>query len=240
MSDLRLDALVDYSMYVATAVSFAFLAAWLVKSLAPWAAGSGIPEVKTTLSGFVIRSHTSWQTFTVKLIGLVFVVSSGLNVGKQGPLVHVAVCLADIFSNFFAKFRHNEAKKREMMSAAAAAGVAVAFAAPIGGVLFSLEEVSYYFPHKTLWRAFFCASIAALVLGLCTPFDTSVLFQVTYTENWRYFELLPFAFLGIIGGLLGAIFIKVHASRYQMYIYICRERERGRERLSCSSGISLT
>ena len=44
------------------------------------------------------------------------------------------------------------AKRREVLSAACAAGVAVAFGAPIGGVLFSLEEVSYYFPPKVMWR----------------------------------------------------------------------------------------
>ena len=53
-------------------------------------------------------------------------------------------------AQFFPKYKHNEAKMREMLSAAAAAGVSVAFGAPIGGVLFSLEEVSYYFPLKEL------------------------------------------------------------------------------------------
>lgn len=49
------------------------------------------------------------------------------------------------------------AKRREILSAACAAGVAVAFGAPIGGTLFSLEEVSYFFPPKvsqTLFKTF--------------------------------------------------------------------------------------
>lgn len=34
---------------------------------------------------------------------------------------------------------HSLARKREVLSAAAAAGISVAFGSPIGGVLFSLE-----------------------------------------------------------------------------------------------------
>jgi chloride channel 3/4/5 len=49
--------------------------------------------------------------------------------------------------------------------------VAVAFGAPIGGVLFSLEEVSYYFPSKTMWRAYFCALISAVVLKVYIYFS---------------------------------------------------------------------
>ncbi len=48
----------------------------------------------------------------------------------------------------------------QILSASVAAGITVAFGAPIGGVLFSLEEASYYFPLKTLWRSFFCAMVA--------------------------------------------------------------------------------
>ena len=87
------------------------------------------------------------------------------------------------------------------MSAAAAAGVSVAFGAPIGGVLFSLEEVSYYFPMKTLWRSFFCAMIAAFTLKYMNPFGTGhlVMFYVEYDTPWKLFELVPFIFLGALG-----------------------------------------
>lgn len=98
-----------------------------------------------------------------------------------------------------------------MLSAASAAGVSVAFAAPIGGVLFSLEEVSYYFPSKTMWRSFFCALISTVTIRLINPLGTGqlVLFQVSYSKDWHAFEFLPFLALGIFGGLYGAFFIHV-------------------------------
>ena len=98
-----------------------------------------------------------------------------------------------------------------MLSAASAAGVTVAFGSPIGGVLFSLEEVSYYFPLKTMWRSFFCALIAALTLKTLNPLGTGklVMFQVQFNQDWHLFELIPFSILGILGGLFGAFFIKL-------------------------------
>ena len=140
----------------------ATFAAYLVGRISPYAAGSGIPEVKTILGGFVIRGFLGLWTLLTKYVGLILSVSSGLSLGKEGPLVHVACCCGNVFTRLFAKYRQNEGKRREVLSAAAAAGVAVAFGAPVGGVLFSLEEVSYYFPHKTMWRSFFCALTATV------------------------------------------------------------------------------
>ncbi|XP_062998023.1 H(+)/Cl(-) exchange transporter 5 isoform X1 [Elgaria multicarinata webbii] len=200
----------NYFVYVLWALTFSLLAVLLVRGFAPYACGSGIPEIKTILSGFIIRGYLGKWTLLIKTITLVLAVSSGLSLGKEGPLVHVACCCGNILCHLFTKYRKNEAKRREVLSAAAAAGVSVAFGAPIGGVLFSLEEVSYYFPLKTLWRSFFAALVAAFTLRSINPFGNSrlVLFYVEFHSPWHLVELVPFILLGIFGGLWGAFFIR--------------------------------
>ncbi|XP_067327698.1 H(+)/Cl(-) exchange transporter 5 isoform X2 [Anolis sagrei] len=202
--------ILNYFIYVLWALLFSLLAVLLVRGFAPYACGSGIPEIKTILSGFIIRGYLGKWTLVIKTVTLVLAVSSGLSLGKEGPLVHVACCCGNILCHLFTKYRKNEAKRREVLSAAAAAGVSVAFGAPIGGVLFSLEEVSYYFPLKTLWRSFFAALVAAFTLRSINPFGNSrlVLFYVEFHTPWHLLELVPFVLLGIFGGLWGAFFIR--------------------------------
>merc|ERR1719391_1676523 len=173
-----------YVSYVIWALLFAALAASLVRMFAPYACGSGIPEIKTILSGFIIRGYLGKWTFLIKSVSIMLAVASGLSLGKEGPMVHIACCIGNIISYLFPKYGRNEAKKREILSAASAARVSVAFGAPIGGVLFSLEEVSYYFPLKTLWRSFFCALVAAFVLQSINPFgnEQAVMFFINYND----------------------------------------------------------
>ncbi|PYH96034.1 hypothetical protein BO71DRAFT_321805 [Aspergillus ellipticus CBS 707.79] len=174
------------------------------------AAGSGVAEVKVINSGFVLHGYLGFKTLLIKTVALVFSVSSGLSLGKEGPYVHIATCVGNICCRIFSKYNHNDGKRREVLSASAASGVAVAFGSPIGGVLFSLEEVSYYFPPKTLFRTFFCCIAAALSLKFLNPYGTGkiVLFQVRYLGDWEMFEMAIFIFLGVLGGALGALFIK--------------------------------
>ncbi|KAK3109314.1 glycerol ethanol, ferric requiring protein, partial [Teratosphaeriaceae sp. CCFEE 6253] len=129
-----------------------------------------------------------------------------------GPSVHYAVCTGNVISRFFDKYRRNAAKTREVLSACAAAGVAVAFGSPIGGVLFSLEEMSNYFPLKTLWRSYYCCLVATAVLAAMNPFRTGqlVMFTVSYDRSWHFFELPFYILLGVFGGLYGAFVMKWH------------------------------
>lgn len=157
---------INYFLYIVFAGVFSFTAARLVKSFAPYAAGSGISEMKCIIAGFVMKGFLGATTLFIKSIGLPLAIASGLSVGKEGPSVHYAVCTGNVISRFFDKYRRNAAKTREILSASAAAGVGVAFGSPIGGVLFSLEEMSNYFPLKTLWRSYFCALVATAVLAV--------------------------------------------------------------------------
>jgi chloride channel 3/4/5 len=104
------------------------------------------------------------------------------------------------------------ARKREVLSAASASGISVAFGAPVGGVLFSLESLSYYFPDKTMWQSFVCAMIAAFTLKAVDPFRTgkTVPYSVTYHTGWHGFEMVAYAIIGVLGGLYGGLLIKLN------------------------------
>ncbi|CAL8584571.1 hypothetical protein XPA_010158 [Xanthoria parietina] len=176
------------------------------------AAGSGIPEIKTILSGFVIPHFLDLKVLLIKAIGAVFAVATGMCLGKEGPFVHIATCVAYLVGMLFPKYNENGRKMRELLSAGCSAGLSVAFGAPIGGVLFSMEEISTYFPRKVLWRAFLCSLFAAMVLRALDPTGTGklVLFETNYGTSYSPIHYLVFILLGIAGGLFGGVFCKAN------------------------------
>ncbi|KAM0786435.1 hypothetical protein ACM66B_001899 [Microbotryomycetes sp. NB124-2] len=212
-SGIFVRSLFQYSIYMILAVMFAVTASFFVRIYAPFAFHTGIPEIKTILGGYIISGFLSPMVLLIKSLGLPLAVASGLSLGKEGPLVHVACCIGNYFNQRFIVLRENEARQRALLSAAAAAGVSVAFGAPLGGVLFSLEEISTFFPGSTLWQAFVCAVVAAITLQYIDPLNTGrlVLFQAKSSQIWRGFELIPFVMLGVLGGLWGTWFARLNA-----------------------------
>jgi chloride channel 3/4/5 len=53
--------------------------------------------------------------------------------------------------------------------------------------------------------------VGAITLKMINPFRTGklVLFGVTSIRDWHVFELPVFALLGVLGGIYGAVFIKL-------------------------------
>uniref|UniRef100_A0A8H8CIA3 Chloride channel protein n=1 Tax=Psilocybe cubensis TaxID=181762 RepID=A0A8H8CIA3_PSICU len=204
-------SLIQAFIYVVLAITFAGGAALLVVNYAPHAFHTGIPEIKAILGGYVFDAFLSPWTLFIKALGLALSVASGLSLGKEGPLVHVACCMAYVLIKLFKEFRHNEAQKRRVLAAAAAAGVSVAFGSPLGGVLFGLEELDTFANESdVMWRGFVASAIAAVSLQWVNPFGTSklVLFQVTFvSDSWRAFELIPWVTLG---GILGTLLIRLN------------------------------
>lgn len=77
-------------------------------------------------------------------------------VGKEGPMVHTGACIANLLGQGGSRKYHltwkwlryfkNDRDRRDMITCGAAAGVAAAFRAPVGGVLFALEEAASWYP----------------------------------------------------------------------------------------------
>lgn len=203
-------------------------AAVLCAYIAPAAAGSGIPEVKAYLNGIDAPGILSPSTLIVKILGSICAVSGSLDLGKEGPLVHTGSCIASLLGQGGSKRYHltwrwlryfkNDRDRRDLITCGSAAGVAAAFRAPVGGVLFALEEVSSWWRSALLWRTFFTAAVVAVVLralkdfcetGKCGLFGKGglIMFDISSVKiSYRTSDLLPVIILGIIGGLIGSLF----------------------------------
>ncbi|KAI5963188.1 GEF2 [Candida pseudojiufengensis] len=217
------DIFLNFPIYYIFAIAFTAIATYLSINSKIIIKQSGIPEIKILISGFILnyKKILGLKTLIYKIVGLILVVSSGLWLGKEGPLVHVSCCIFNIIFELLSNGggnRINESIRREILSAATATGISVAFNSPIGGVLFVLESMpSFFNPTKIIWISFVSATIA--IIGL-TGFNVFTdggnfieqdLFQVIFGNfSWLFLEIIPFTLLGFIGGIYGFCFIKLN------------------------------
>ncbi|XP_036440646.1 chloride channel protein 1 isoform X2 [Colossoma macropomum] len=185
--------------------------------VAPQAIGSGIPELKTILRGVVLKEYLTLKAFVAKVIGLTASLGSGMPLGKEGPFVHIASICAAVLSRVLSIFTgvyENSAHIQDLLVCACAVGVGTCFAAPVGGVLFSIEVTSTYFAVRNYWRGYFAATFSAFIFRVLSVWNKdSVTITALFRTNFRMEfpfdlqELPAFAVIGISCGFLGAFFV---------------------------------
>lgn len=204
--DLRID-LVDWAhqlpgpgwlVPMAAAAAGATLAALIVR-WEPLAAGSGIQHVEAVFLGGARPPLI--RLVPAKFIGGVLSMGSGLVLGREGPTVHMG---AAIGAEAARRARLPDSEVRMMQTALGGAGLAVAFNAPIGGTLFTLEEVTKSFRVKTVLATLFSAisGVACVRLMLGNHAD----FQVEPISAPALAWLPLFVAFGLLTGCLGAVY----------------------------------
>ncbi|NXV10838.1 CLCB protein, partial [Cepphus grylle] len=210
--------------------------------ICPAGSPCGLPEIIGYLNGTSIRHLFNIKAFLGTFVSCVLAVASGLFCGPEGPMIHLGALLGcglsqlqsdtlGIHLPIFTRFR-NSADKRSFITAGAGAGIASVFRAPIGGLLFTLEEVSSFWDVRLAWQTFFCCLMATFTMDLLS----SSFCGFVYRGHFGFFEaekrilfwvrtvilaFIPTILLGMLGGLLGALFvslnIKINKLRMQFF-----------------------
>eukprot|EP00941_MAST-03F_sp_MAST-3F-sp1_P004777 g4777.t1 len=203
----------DYHRFIsAVHASLLVIFAWfLTNTIAPKTAGSGIPEVKSILSGIYFHKFLSLRAMIVKTLSSTMLLGAGMYIGKEGPFIHISCAFANVLMrlNCFKSFRIGTAKWVHILSAACATGVAATFGSPFGGVLFSVEVTATYFFVNSVAPAFCSAILGTIVVDQLAQYlgNSSIsLFQLRLLSDKRPAtgEFFVFVSIGIICGLIAA------------------------------------
>jgi chloride channel protein, CIC family len=167
----------------------------------PNARGSGIPQSKTALflsDGF-ISLRTVLGKFSMSSISL----ASGIALGREGPSVQVGAGIASVLGR---RLGLSPSSVKALVPVGASAALAAAFNTPIAAVLFSLEEVMGDMNAPVLGSIVLGSATSWMVLHLLLGDEP--LFHVPAYQLVSPIELLWYAVLGLVGGLVSVAFVK--------------------------------
>ena len=183
-------------------------AAFLTRRFAPEAAGSGVQEIEGILAG--LRPSLRWtRVLPVKFFGGLLAMSAGLVLGREGPSIHIGGSLGAALAKSTSLPSDSE---KILVGAGSAAGLSVAFGAPIGGILFTMEEIRREFPMTAIFAQCVALTIVAaiavsdLIAGPNAVLPIPVYKMATSVELGL---MLPFAaILGVYGGFLNLALLR--------------------------------
>jgi chloride channel protein, CIC family len=173
----------------------------LLAKVFPGVRGSGVPQTEAAyhLAGGVIPTRVPFGKF---LTG-VLCIGSGHSMGREGPSVQIGAGLASLVGRWL---RLSPARVRDLVPVGAAGALAAAFNTPVAAVLFALEEIIGDM-NAALLGSTVVASVAAVIVER-SILGNEPLFHVPTYRLVHPAELLAYAALGVVGGIVSLIFCK--------------------------------
>lgn len=132
--------------------------------LNPRASGSGIQDVEA-----VWREQEDLPGPSVipsRFVGGVIAIGSGMVMGREGPSVHLGSTIGAEVGRWF---RLSDYERKLLYTTVGGAGLAVAFNAPIGGAMFTIEEVTKSFRTRIVLIMLATTSVAVGVSRFIEP-----------------------------------------------------------------------
>ena len=193
------------SMFIITPLCL-LLSTSLVKWVAPYARGSGIPQVmasidlSTTPHNKKIGLLLNFRVLVVKIASSLVNVLGGGPIGREGPTIQIAGSIFYLINKIIHSSWH-KVSVRTMIMTGASAGLAAAFNTPLGGIVFAVEELT-----KTHISYFRTALFSAVIIAGLTA--QGLLGSYLYLGFPAVADLSPYiltavVLVGIIGGLAG-------------------------------------
>lgn len=198
------------------------IGAGMVTYIAPYAAGGGVAQCIGFLNGVRVPNVLSIKGLVVKSLSTICTVISGLAGGKEGPMMHMGAITGGSLPSALPWLEFKlENERRDFAAAGFGAGIAVVFGAPIGGLLLALEEGVSFLELSLMWKIYLCCVISYAAGGAVMSlihtgkieFNEDILslgFISSDVTEYTFFEVIPFAVMAVIGGLIGALLIQIH------------------------------
>ena len=140
----------------------------------------------------------------VKSASALFSIASGASIGREGPLVQLAAMIASLVGRMR---RMPTVRLRLLVACGAAAGIASAYNAPIGGALFVSEIILRSLAMESFGPLVFASVIATLtvrqLLG-ASPLYEIVIPAVQLHSIW---EIALYLLLGALAGAVAPLFL---------------------------------
>jgi CIC family chloride channel protein len=183
------------------------LLAWVF----PDVRGSGVPQTEAAyhLHGGFIPGRVPLGKF----ITGVLCIGSGHSMGREGPSVQIGAGLASVVGRWVPL---SPARVKDLVPVGAAGALAAAFNTPVAAVLFALEEIIGDM-NATLLGSTVVASVASVVVER-SILGNEPLFRVPAYHLQHPIELLAYAALGIVGGVVSLVFCKGLLAARRLFI----------------------